>query len=367
MNTTDLKGTRTTIDNGKGVRMNRLRCGVVLLIALIATASAADETVLEEVLITGEQPGPGLWQASKMTPDGEHTVWLLGTLSPLPKNMVWRSRKVESILAESQRVIAWVKFDVDIKANPFSVIGSMPSMLNADKNPDGAKLQEVLPPDVYANWLVLKARYLGANENVERMRPTWAWYNLDLAARRKSGLTFDATIESAVEEMAKQRRVKIERPEVEMKVKIAKPRGILKKYKETPLSDTECFADSIARLEGKIDALQARAIAWAVGDLATLRSTSIDTTKDCKQIFDEAVSSGQLADEVGARELYEENKREGERAFLAGIDKWLKAVDKAVATHKSTLALAPLDSLMFEDGGLVAALRARGYEVKLPQ
>ncbi len=46
--------------------MNRVLCGVVLLNALIATASAADETVLEEVLISGE-----------------HAVWLLGTLSPL--------------------------------------------------------------------------------------------------------------------------------------------------------------------------------------------------------------------------------------------------------------------------------------------
>jgi uncharacterized protein YbaP (TraB family) len=346
--------------------MNRVLHGVVLLFALIATASAADETVLEEVLVIGEQPGPGLWQASKMTPDGEHTVWLLGTLSPLPRNMVWRSRKVERILAESQRVIAWVKLDVDIKANPFSIIGSLPGLLNADKNPDGARLQDVVPPDVYANWVALKAKYLGANESVERMRPTWAFYNLSLAARRKSGLTFDATIDSAVEKMAKKQRVRIERPEVEVNVKIAKTRAILKKYKETPFSDTECFADSLARLEGKIDALQARAVAWAVGDLEAVRSTSIDGTRDCKQLFDEAVQNGQMADEVGARELYEDNRREAERAGRAAWDKWVKALDKAVATHKSTLALAPIDNLMSE-GGLVALLRARGYEIKLPQ
>jgi hypothetical protein len=347
--------------------MNRLRYAAVLLIALIATASAADETVLDEVLITGEQPGPGLWQASKMTPDGEHTVWLLGTLSPLPKNMVWKSRKVERILAESQRVIAWLSIDLDIKANPFSIAASLPGLINADKNPDGKKLQDVLPPDVYANWLKLKAKYLGADESVERKRPTWALYDLSLAARSKSGLTFDATIDSAVEKMTKKQRIKIERPEVEMKFKIAGTRAILKKYKEKPFADTECFADSLPRLEGKIDALQARAIAWAVGDLATLRSTSIDVTRDCKQLFDEAVQNGQLADEVGARELYEENKREQERAVLAGIDKWLKAVDKAVATHKSTLALAPIENLMYEDVGLIPALRARGYEVKSPQ
>jgi hypothetical protein len=258
-----------------------------------------------------------------------------------------------------------VNVDVDLKGNPFSIAASLPGLINADKNPGGAKLQEVLPTDVYANWLVLKARYIGANENVERKRPTWASYDLSVAARRKSGLTFDATIDSAVEKMARKQRVKIERPEVEMKFKIANSRAILKKYKETPFPDTECFVDTLARLEGKIDALQARAIAWAVGDLETLRSTSIDTTRDCKQLFDEAVQNGQLADEVGARELYEENKREMERAVGAGIDKWLKAVDKSLAAHKSTLALVPVDSLI--EGGLLAALRTMGYEVRLPQ
>lgn len=83
-------------------------------------------------------------------------------------------------------------------------------------------------------------------------------------------------------------------------------------------------------------------------------------------MFDEAIQSGQLADEVGARELCKEKKREAERAGIGRINKLLKALDRSGVHHKSTLLLAPIDNLLFE-GGLVAALRPRGYEVKLPQ
>jgi hypothetical protein len=40
-------------------------------------------TELDQVLVTGEQPGPGLWKVSK----DDHVLWILGTLAPLPQKM----------------------------------------------------------------------------------------------------------------------------------------------------------------------------------------------------------------------------------------------------------------------------------------
>ena len=77
---------------------------------LVAAACWADVTAhapssgaasLDEVLVTGERPGPGMWRVAK---DG-HELWILATLQPLPKNMTWRSQAVEQRIANSQVVI----------------------------------------------------------------------------------------------------------------------------------------------------------------------------------------------------------------------------------------------------------------------
>src|SRR5690242_7710009 len=54
---------------------------------------------MDEVVVSGEQPGPGLWKVTK----GSHTLWILGTLTPLPQKMTWRSREVERVVAKSDR------------------------------------------------------------------------------------------------------------------------------------------------------------------------------------------------------------------------------------------------------------------------
>ena len=58
-------------------------------------STAADGNNLEEIEVTGERPGPRMWRVS----NGDHVVWLLGTLEPLPKRMDWRSNEVEAVLA----------------------------------------------------------------------------------------------------------------------------------------------------------------------------------------------------------------------------------------------------------------------------
>jgi hypothetical protein len=65
-----------------------------------ASASAAGES-LEEVLVSGERPGPALW---KVTHE-DHVMWVLGEQKPLPAKMVWRPAEVEAAIASSQEVI----------------------------------------------------------------------------------------------------------------------------------------------------------------------------------------------------------------------------------------------------------------------
>ena len=68
-----------------------------------ATAAATGDATrqLEAVGVAGLQPGPSLWRVSR----GEHEMWILGTLSPVPKRMQWEAADVESIIRESQQVL----------------------------------------------------------------------------------------------------------------------------------------------------------------------------------------------------------------------------------------------------------------------
>lgn len=115
-------------------------------------AGVPEPAVLEEVLVTGEQPGPGLWRITK----DDRTLWILGAYGPLPKEMTWRSREVESIVAESQRVVRWVQWDTDVDVGFFAGLAALPHMFTAGNNPDGATLKDVLPADTYEQWLWLR-------------------------------------------------------------------------------------------------------------------------------------------------------------------------------------------------------------------
>src|SRR5690349_18834515 len=53
------------------------------------SADAKSPPPLDEVIVTGEQPGPGLW---KITHGGTNVVWVLGTVGGIPKGVKWRSR-----------------------------------------------------------------------------------------------------------------------------------------------------------------------------------------------------------------------------------------------------------------------------------
>ena len=107
---------------------------------------AGEKQVLDEVVVSGEQPGPGLWQVK----NGANTLWVLGTHSPLPRDMKWRAREVESIIARSQSVIAPPDVEVDADIGFFGALRLMPAALRARAIPDDKTLSDVLPTDLHA-------------------------------------------------------------------------------------------------------------------------------------------------------------------------------------------------------------------------
>src|SRR5262245_41645988 len=93
--------------------MQRKSAILILVFWLLSGTAWAQSSPqeLDAVVVTGEQPGPGLWKVSK----GDHVLWILGTPSVLPKDVIWRPAEVESTIATSQAFLmpGGVKFDFD--------------------------------------------------------------------------------------------------------------------------------------------------------------------------------------------------------------------------------------------------------------
>ena len=324
-------------------------------------ASPAEEVVeLDTVLVTGEQPGPGLWKVSR---DG-HVLWILGSYGPLPRDMKWRSKEVEARVAASQLVLYPGRVNVSADIGILRGLTLLPGAIRAAKNPDGAKLAEVLPAEVYAKWRVLKLKYLGKDNDIEEYRPIYVANRLRSEATRKSGLGAAVDIRSVVNKAAKKNRVRIqELPTVTRKVHIEDPRGMLKSVSKVELGDVECFSKGLDRLEPDLAAMKLRANAWARGDLATLRSLArpASASDDCALGLINAVSSGEI-DQQGMRKVVEDGRREADIAGRQVVQNWLDAAQNALAKNASTFAVLPIDQI----DRYAARLKEAGCTVESP-
>jgi len=74
-----------------------------------------------------------------------------GTLDPLPRKMIWKSREVESVLGEVQEVIP-TNPSVSVHANPFTWIRLYFQWRGVQVIDKDGRLKDVLPPALYGRW-----------------------------------------------------------------------------------------------------------------------------------------------------------------------------------------------------------------------
>ncbi|MET0329365.1 MAG: TraB/GumN family protein [Luteimonas sp.] len=314
-----------------------------------AQTVTSDVRDMETVVVTGVQPGPGLWRVRRG--DG-HTLYILGTQSPLPADMTWRADEVREVLAEAGAVLGppGAQWDADIGF--FGKLTLAPSAFRAMRNPDGATLDELLPPDLYARWAALKARYIGRDRGIERKRPFIAVYQLSRAALERNGLREGGVIGPVIDEVLKARGMEI--TPTMLALKIDDPRGALATFRREVLKpeDLACVRSTLDIIENDLPRIAARANAWAVGDLDALRAMP-DARAQLMACLS-AWTASETARELGMADV---------QSKVSAA--WLSKVDAAMAGHEVVFATVALDSLLRADGQL-AALRARGYTVLAP-
>jgi hypothetical protein len=320
-------------------------------------APPADEAPLDEIVVTGEYPGPGLWKVTRSDEPAGHTLWIIGDPPPLPKRLAWKSTAVEAVVLRSQEILrdTGVTMKPDEKIGFFKGLALLPSALKARKNPDDAKLSEVLPPDLYSRWLIQKKRFLGRDGGVESWRPIFAADKLRKAALSDLGLRDSGMVWAVVGNLAKQHKLRVTTPMLEFTIKASEIKTRIRQFSKESLPDVECLAKTLDYTEAlsRRDVEAARAHAWATADLETL--TALPPLPNPGLTCVMAMMSSQVAKELLPPDIPEQAQA-----------RWISEAERALRDNETTFAIVPLGKLMRDDG-YVARLRAKGYAVDAPR
>jgi len=302
------------------------------------TASAPAAGQIEEIDIIGERPGPRLWKVTR----GDHVLWVLGTLSHLPRKMVWRSSEVEAALSQSQQVLASGP-SVSADIGPIAMIRLYFQWRSTQKNPSRTMLKDWLPAPLYARFEALKARFDPNDARIEELRPSFAAYRLYEQAVDVAGLTGRDEAEKTVLKLAAKRHVPVHRAVLA----VDDPSGALKEVSALPPSvEVSCLETTVTRLETDLPRMQERAKAWAVGDVDRLRQLNFPDQRE--------VCMSALSNAPRIKALFE-------RASAG----WDSAAEAALAADKVSFAMRPIYELLAADGPL-AKFRAEGDTVEGP-
>jgi uncharacterized protein YbaP (TraB family) len=319
---------------------------LAMAVLLFSSATAADRQApaaavpqVPAIVISGRYAGPKLWRVSK---DDAHVLWVLGTVTPLPKRMVWQTDDIERLLRHTQEVIpAWPS--VGIGFHPFTALHLYALWRKAQTNPDHQPLEAVLPGALYARFSALKLRFAPNDRRVEQLRPILAARRLYDEALAASDLTPRNDIQRTVLTLARKEGVAVHRD----KLQVNDPVDVMRDLTDTPrTAEIACLQSVVTRLETDLGPMQARARAWALGDVKLLRRLPhVDNGATCL----EAVSGSARV-----------------RALLAAAQQeWMTAALQALSQNRTTLALQSMDRLLGPEGTL-EALRRMGYRVEGP-
>lgn len=344
-----------------GIRRPRDNLGVFcwsLVIVLLACArssayaqSAAQRAntgntvpTLAPVVVTGELPGPALWKVSK----GNHVMWILGLVTPVPRDMRWKFTPLEKRIAASQAVLKPPGLEIGVVGSSASKTLTS-SMMSLKYNPDGERLEHVLEPVLYRRWRMQKDRYLFDDTSIDQMRPIFASRKLYDAVLRQAGLVEQTHIEKTVYDAADHYDVKIIDPAYQLA--LGDPHAAIGTLKNDDMDDQYCLSMVLNAIEHDLTQTTLRANAWATGDLVGLKATLMEAQEDaCLS----GIDTSSFAKALGLSNMQQH------------IDQsWIEYAEQALAQNKQTVALLPMEQL-FMPNGYLSTLRADGYTVQAP-
>ena len=192
--------------------------------------------VMDELVVTGEHTGPGMWHVHR----GAANLWILGSMSPLPRGITWRSKQLEQLLDGTNQVVVPKPFEIGIARVLWLLITERSLLMVGG----GKRLKDVMPPDLHARFALQRAKYTGDDAKWERFRPIIAAAFLQQAAFHRVGLSTRLDLGAAVRVLAKKHHVRID------ELKIAGVHDVLDALKTMPpATENACVDASLATVE----------------------------------------------------------------------------------------------------------------------
>lgn len=318
-----------------------------------ASPPEAAEAAAEEVVVTGARTGPRLWLATR---DGRE-IWVLGVTNTLPKGVTWDSSEVEKVMAQSDAVMR-AGFNVGVSAGlgkSFGLLFKLPKLLSYTKNEDGAKLRDVLPPELYARFSRIRQTVGEDAGEYEKSRPLVAIGKLTgkyYETQNLAGAPIWTTL-SKLEKKYKKKRI-YANEDVSLKgIKITELAAALDAA--TDRIELACFDESLRFIETDAGKIRRRANAWARGDVKTLRSLANEsrTQTACNAPIFEALKSDPQFSRFNV-------------AFNKASAQVLANLDKEYGPNRRILVYEGIDKVLDKDDGLLPLLAKRGYVIEGP-
>jgi uncharacterized protein YbaP (TraB family) len=296
-------------------------------------AQDAPPQVMDELVVTGEHTGPGMWHVHR----GNSDLWILGSMSPLPKGITWRSKQLEQLLDGTNQVLVPKPFEIGIARVLWLLITERSLLMVGG----GKRLKDVMPPNLHARFSIQRAKFTDDSDKWERYRPIIASAFLQQAAFHKVGLSTRLDLGAAVRVLAKKHHVRIE------ELKVTGVRDVLDALKTMPpATENACVEASLVTIEKDLPRLVDRAQAWASGNVERIEKLHEPSEVDaCRAALEEG---------SGASDLIAQVRRT-----------WLDSLVKYLQSGGVTIAVVNMDMLL-EKGGLLDELRAKGYDIDSP-
>lgn len=303
---------------------------------LASPACRADQKppeVLDELVVTGERTGPGMWHVQ----GGAAQLWIVGSMSPLPQNIIWRPKQVEHVLESAGRALVPKPLEIGFARVLWLLITERSLLMVGGSK----RLKDVLPANLYVRFALQRARFTSDPHKWERYRPIIAAAFLEQAAFHQVGLSTRLDLGAAVRTLAKKHHVPID------EIKIAGVRDVLEALKSlSSATENTCVDASLVTIESDLPRLVDRAEAWATGNLERIQNLPEPAAVDaCRAALDAGVGTADLV-------------------ALASRT-WLDALVRDLKGGGVSLAVVNIDMLL-GSGGVLDALRAQGYRVEGP-